>query len=803
MDEQKENAKKDIKEKEESLSLPTGTPEDIVLTPESGLTEQEAAEAMAAGDGNKASVEPGKSVLRIVADNLFTLFNLLNILLAIALVIVGAYRNMLFLGIVISNTLIGTIQELRARKTVKKLKLLSESPVKIKRGGTVGEYPADEAVKGDIVILKAGDQVPADAIMRSGVCSASEALLTGEQDAVEKKCGGWLYSGSFLTSGACECQLVHVGDNSYINRLSRNAKKIVPPKSALMTDLRRIVRIVSVLLIPIGILLFCKQFFMLHSPLTEAIPSTVAAMIGMIPEGLVLLASVALAVGVVKLGMRKTLVQELYGIETLARIDTLCLDKTGTLTTGAMSLAELIPLDADEEELRKTLADFLGAVDNTAPTLAAICREIEPVPNTPEVLLPFSSDRKNTAVTFPGGRTIVVGAPSFTLGESYAGRYKEIVREKAAAGLRVLAIAECEGSIEDGKIPPVTRILGLCVISDELRKEAPQCLEYFREEGVTIKVISGDDSVTVSSIAESAGLTGASSHAVDTSLLKDEELEEAAEKYIVFGRVTPERKRMLIAAMKKAGHNVAMTGDGVNDIPAMKVADCSIAMAGGADAARHTAQLILLDNNFTSLPEVVSEGRRVINNITRTSSLFLVKTIFSFLLSLLMLVLPASYPFQPIQLTLVSAVSIGIPGFFLALEPNKVRVKGNFLKTVFSNALPGGICVTIAAALSAMLSSVWSKASCSTMATVAAGIIGLLMLLKVCLPFTKLRLAVFTSMCVLFAIALAFFGRIFYLTPISGGQVAILAGIALFGAGVIFGIRYLYRKFRKGGARNP
>ncbi len=785
------NSKQKNKNKEESLTLPTGIPEGLAYTRASGLTSAEADEAMEQGLGNAATVDPGKSVLKIISGNLFTLFNLLNVLLALALVIVGAYRNMLFMGIVISNTLIGTIQELRARKTVQKLKLLSESPIKIKRDGETVELPAAGAVKGDIIILKAGDQVPADAIMRSGVCSASESLLTGEQDAVDKKEGDWLYSGSFLTAGECSCQLVYVGDNSYINRLSKSAKKIVPPKSALMTDLRRIVRLVSIMLIPIGILLFCKQYFMLHFPLEDSIPSTVAAMIGMIPEGLMLLASIALAVGVVKLGLRNTLVQELYGIETLARIDTLCLDKTGTLTTGSMSLRTLIPIDESEEELRQTISRFVGCVDNSSPTISAVARAVAPAPSVPAVILPFSSSRKNAAVSFNDGTTVTVGAPSFTLGNLYSGRIREIAEENAAKGYRVLCVAKSGKPIENGEIPPVEKIPGLIIIEDELRKEAPECLEYFRQQDVDIKVISGDDPKTVSFIAEAAGLKGSSESAVDVSQLSEDELQEAAEKYRVFGRVTPERKQKLIAAMKENGRNVAMTGDGVNDIPAMKTADCSIAMAGGADAARHSAQLILLDNNFISLPEVVSEGRRVINNINRTASLFLVKTIYSFLLSMLMLFLPAPYPFQPIQLTLISAFTIGIPSFFLALEPNSVRVEGNFLKTVISRALPGGICVTAAAALSTMLSSFWSQESCSTLATVAAGFIGLLMLLNVCLPFTKLRLAVFTSMCVLFAVALSFFGRIFFLTPISSGQIWILAGIVLVSATVIFSVRFI------------
>lgn len=780
-------------EKEETLKLPSGLPEDYVQTGENGLDGEEASRRAAAGLSNAASLNHGKSGWRIAADNLFTLFNLLNVLLAAALAVVGAYRNMLFLGVVISNTLIGTVQELRAKKTVEKLKLLSEAPVKVKRNGIVREIKVQDAVKGDIVLLKAGDQVPADAIMTGGSAAAGEALLTGEQDAVEKRYGDWLYSGSFITSGNCECQLVHVGDESYVNRLSKSAKKIIPPRSALMSDLRRIVRFVSIMLVPIGILLFCKQYFILRAGLDTAIPSSVAAMVGMIPEGLILLASVALAVGVVKLGRRKTLVQELFGIETLARIDTLCLDKTGTITTGAMKLERIIPLGESGSELKNTLSRFLGAVDNSAPTLRAIALEIEPGSEKPAVLLPFTSERKNTAVTFEDGRTVAVGAPSFTLKELYAGDVRSAAEAEAVKGYRVVAVAEFEGRITDGTLPPVKKALGFCVISDEIRPEAPECLRYFREQGVTVKVISGDDPKTVSTIAEAAGLEGACELCTDVSLLSDEELAEAAEKYLIFGRVTPERKQKLVEAMKKHGHNVAMTGDGVNDIPAMKTADCSIAMASGADAARHAAQLILLDNNFASLPAVVAEGRRVINNISRTASLFLVKTLYSFALGILMLVLPAAYPFQPIQLTLISTLTIGLPSFFLALEPNSERVRGNFLKTVILRALPGGISVTVCAATASMLERVWPRETCSTLATISAGIVGIIMLVSVSLPFTKLRATVCASMAVLLLTGILAFGKTFFLVPLRGWQFPVLLGLGLLGFAVVFLFRLLAR----------
>ncbi len=416
-----------------------------------------------------------------------------------------------------------------------------------------------------------------------------------------------------------------------------------------------------------------------------------------------------------------------------------------------------------------------------------------------------------------------MGAPSFTLGARYGGELKEKAERLAAQGLRVLALAECKGQIIDGAIPPVSIVHGLCIITDELRKEASECLHFFKEQGVTVKVISGDDPRTAAAIAAAAGLEGALENAVDASLIKgpvstgsdlepapagasflstgsdlehgseQTELSAAANKYTVFGRVTPERKQKLIAAMKTAGHTVAMTGDGVNDIPAMKTADCSIAMAGGADAARHSAQLVLMDNDFTALPRVVAEGRRVINNISRTASLFLVKTLYSFALGLLMLFLPAAYPFQPIQLTLVSVITIGLPSFFLALMPDPERVRGGFLRTVLTRAIPGSLAVTVCAATAAMLSFVWPQEVCSTLATLSAGIVGLLMLLTVCLPFNRLRAAVFGGMCVLFTLAVLLFPGVFYLVSLSGGQLAALAALAAGGASILFGARAVIR----------
>lgn len=778
----------------EDLTLPQGLPDPWRPTPEGGLSDTDADILRRAGRSNQTTANPGRSVLRILADNLFTVFNLLNVGLAVALMSVQAWRNMLFLGVVVSNTLIGTIQELRAKRTVERLRLLTLAPVRVLRGGSERQVPVDDLVQGDLIRLSAGEQIPADAILTGGICACSEAMLTGEQDAVHKKPGDWLYSGSYLLSGTCICQLVHVGDESYVNRLSRAAKQIEPPHSALMQDLQKLIRIIGIVLVPLGILLFLKQYFVLHQTTARAVTGSVAAVLGMIPEGLMLLTSVALAVGVVRLGRRRTLVQDLYGIESLARVDTLCLDKTGTLTTGSMAVSRMIPLSVSEEELRRQLSRFLGAIGGTSPTLTALSRSVLPGHEPAKTILPFSSDRKLSAVSFEDSTTLVLGAPSFVLGYLYDGEIREQVEAAASAGLRVVVLARCHGSIRMNDTPPVSEALGLFLLTDELRPEASNGLRYFREQGVSVRIISGDDPRTAATLAERAGLNGASAHAVDVSLLKDEELPGAVEDCVVFGRVTPDRKQALVAALQARGHNVAMVGDGVNDIPALKKSDCSIAMASGADAARRASQLILLDSDFSVLPDVVAEGRRVINNVTRTASLFLVKTIFSFVLTLLMLLLPAAYPFQPIQLTLISALTIGIPSFFLALESNHERIRGQFLRTVFYRALPGGLAVTLCAAVAALLEGSWSTEICSTVATVAAGCMGLCMLLTVCLPLTRMRAILLGTMAASFAVVTLLLGRVFYLMPLSAGQCWVLAGLILAGGAILFTLRHFLRK---------
>lgn len=781
----------------DELTVPSGVPEGFVLTQEGGLSPEEAAARLERGLGNKSNADPGKSVWQILAGNLFTLFNLLNVALALCLALVGSYRNMLFLGVVISNTAIGTFQELRAHRTIRRLKLMNAPLVRLLRGGRECECEAEQAVQGDLAIFRAGDQIPADAIVRSGSGMANEALLTGESDGVTKREGDWLLSGSYVTEGRLVAQLVYVGDESYVSRLTRHAKRIRRPKSALMNDLSKLIRLVSVLLLPIGLLLFGKQVLLQGAPLASAVPSSVAAMLGMIPEGLMLLTSVALFVGVVRLGRHQTLVQELYGIETLARADVLCLDKTGTLTTGDMRLKQLIPLGADEESMRRAISRFLSAFDLSSGTLNALRAVIVPSGEEPVATVPFSSARKLSAAGFADGETLILGAPSFVLGGAWQGDARDMAERAAAEGCRVLALCRAQGLPQGERLPTRRELLGLILLEDTLRPHCEDTLRYFEKQGVTLKVISGDDPRTVSAVARRAGLPAADSWVDASTLQTVEQLRLAATRYTVFGRVTPEQKRLLVEALKAAGHSVAMTGDGVNDIPALKAADCSIAIAGGAEAARQAAQLTLLDADFSRMPLVVDEGRRVINNITRAASLFLVKTLYSFALALLMLVLPAAYPFQPIQLTLVSTLTIGIPSFVLALEPNRERVQGSFLRTVISRAVPGATAVAVLAALCMLLVNLgYAPEVCSTMATLATGAVGLTVLLLVCMPFNRLRAALFAAMATLLLLAAALLGRLFFLVPLSAPELALLAGLMLAGVAMVIGLTRLVRARR-------
>ncbi len=782
----------------EKLEMPTGSTENAIKTPPCGLSSEEAARRAERGESNIRSEDEHKTVMWIISDNLFTLFNLLNFALALCLALVGSWKNMMFLGVVFSNTLIGTVQELRARATMKKLKLLNVRTSRVIRDGAERSCPAEELVLGDLVILSSGDQIPADALIAEGSCAADESLLTGESEPITKKPGEVLLSGSYLTEGRVTAQLIAVGNNSYAAKFTQEAKRIVAPKSELLGELKKLVSIVSRLLVPIGIIMFLEQYFYLKAPLDVAVPKAVAAMIGMLPEGLILLTSVALMAGVVKLGRRKTLVHELFGIETLARVDTLCTDKTGTLTTGETSFERFIPLEAGEAELKEKAAKLISAFEAGSGTLRGIASAVGASSEHAIATLPFSSARKKSAASFANGKTLILGAPSFVCD-------KEIEQAAKATneGFRVLLLAEADGVLNGEALPPVTRLLGLVLLRETLRPTAKDTLAWFKGEGVKVRIMSGDDPRTVAALARMLELDGGD-RVVDCAKLTDEELCEAAKSCVIFGRLTPERKRILVDALKSEGHNVAMTGDGVNDIPSLKAADCSIAMGGGAEATEHAAQIVLLDNDFSSLPAVVAEGRRVIGNITRTASLFLQKTLYSFALSvfniLIALFLPLNYPFEPIHLTLISSLTVGIPSFFLALEPSSERFSGSFLKRIVLSAIPGALGVTCCA-LAAMIANYYGvqDSVASTMAVLSAGAIGLGNLILICRPFSALRIAVCSAMCAAFVLIAAFLPAMFSLDvqSFTSGNWIMFAVMAAGGIAVLMLARLAVQPFLK------
>ena len=762
-----------------------------------GLTQEEVRAHREQGRTNTMPRRTEGGVADILRRNVLTLFNLLNLCLAGLLLWVGSHRDMLFLGVVLSNTLIGTIQELRAKRTHDRLQLLSEGRVRVMRDGVECRLSPQELVLDDVVLLSRGDQIPADATVLSGAGEADESLLTGESAPVSKAAGDTLYSGSFLVSGSVAARLTAVGADSYAGQLQLSARRVKRAQSELMRDMRRIIRWVSVLIVPIGAAMFSRQYASVDLGLRDAVTGTVASMLGMIPEGLILLTSVSLAAGVVALGRRNALVNELFGIETLARTDVVCMDKTGTLTSGEMVLDRTLALNGvPPEEIAAYMAALLRASADETPTVRALA-EAFPASNAPEIAqaVPFSSARKWSAAQAEGLGSVVLGAPERLL----KGEALEQAQALAAQGLRVLALLcapapLCGEALPEGLVPAA-----LLCLRDALRPNVQKTVRYFGEQGVTLKVISGDSPLTVSHAAAAAGVPGAD-RMVDLSTIEGEKDYTALSRhYTIFGRVSPQDKQGLIEALRKDGHGVAMVGDGVNDIPALKAADCSIAMAGGSDAACRVAQITLLDADFDVMPRIVLEGRRVINNITRAASLFLVKNIFSLILSVLLLIFPFAYPFAPIQLTLVSSLTIGIPSFVLALQPSRDRVSGSFLRNVIMRALPGGVC-TAALIIPLMAFSDglgFSQDVVSTLSTLIAGYSGLVVLFLTCLPLNALRGGLVAAMAALFAGAVLLLPQVFYLSPVSGGQWWVLAAAAVLAPLIQIGLGALVRRFHR------
>ena len=713
-----------------------------------GLTSQQVQEHRLHGWTNKAVEPPSKTTKEIVHENVFTYFNLIFVVLAVLLCLVGSFRDLTFLPVIIANTLIGIIQEIRAKQVLDKLTMLNAPRASVVRDGKRTVINAEDLVVDDIVIFKAGDQVCADAEVSAGEVQVNESLLTGEADEITKRKGDKLMSGSFIVSGQCHARLDKVGEDSYISKLTLQAKAMQSKEqSEMIRSLDKLVKCVGVAIIPIGIVLFSQAFFIQHDGFRESVTSMIAAVIGMIPEGLYLLTSVALAVSSIRLAQKKVLLHDMKCIETLARVDVLCVDKTGTITENTMKVQKLIKTDEyDEKEkggLSLLVGDFAAAMTNDNITMAAL-KEYFTKASGKKVLSKtgFSSATKYSSVTFEDG-AYVLGAPEFVLKEKYDD-YAEEITEYASTGSRVLAFGIYDGEV-DGK--PLTHGIlpfGFVLLANPIREAAKETFEYFAEQGVEVKVISGDNPVTVSNVAKQAGIKNADRY-VDASEFEDEQsMRKALLNNTVFGRVTPSQKRKFVRILKEAGHTVAMTGDGVNDVLALKDADCSIAMASGSDAAAQASQLVLLESDFSCMPEVVLEGRRVVNNIQRSASLFLVKNIFSFLLSVASVVFMFTYPLEPSQVSLISMFTIGVPAFFLALEPNKNMIKGHFLTNVLLKALPAALTDALAVAALVIFGRTFdvSSTDISTAATMLLAIVGFMILYKISAPMNKIRFSI-------------------------------------------------------------
>ncbi len=717
---------------------------------------------------NADAIVQTKSVWLIIRNTLFTLFNFVNIVLAAALISVGSYKHMLFMGIVISNFLIDIIQEIRAKRATDKLSLMSAATVAVRRNGKEITVKSDEVVLDDIILYSPGKQVVADSVVLEGGCEVNEAFLTGESESVTKEQGDMLYSGSFISSGKCIAQADAVGADNASYEISAGAKKIKTRASEIVKSLRKIIRIISVVIIPLGLLFFVRQYTLAGNTRALATEQTVAALIGMIPEGLILLTSTVLAVVVIRLARKRVLVNELYSVEMLARTDVICLDKTGTLTEGSMQVEDIILLNAAEkEEAEAVLASLYSCLDGNQ-TLNAVGQYLKSSGDwEPQLTVPFSSKRKWCGAYFPNKGAYILGAPEIVLTEKETETKSRVLL--LAKDYRVLCLSKSSTINNDKNLPKDRSAICLILLSDTVRQNAKETIEYFSRQGVSVKIISGDSHLTVSMIAKTVGVEGWE-QTVDMSSVTDQsEIADIAEKYVVFGRTSPQQKQLLIKALRDKGHTVAMTGDGVNDVLAMKEADCSIAVAEGTDAARTVADIVLLDSSFEAVPKIVDEGRTAINNIQRTASLFLVKTIYSTLLTLIFLFMVTPYPFKPIHLTLISAVSIGIPAFFLAFQPNKERVRGRFLQNVMIKAAPTGLTVVAGVLTVHIVARLidLTRAEVSMICVLITGIVALLGVLFISMPLDRLRLTLVTAMSAIFATGVLLFRQLFEITYLS------------------------------------
>lgn len=756
--------------------------------PAEGLSPQETKLRQSNGLSNIMPPSNTKSEGQIIKENVLTFFNLIFLVLALCLCLVGSFKNLMFLLVAVANTVVGSFQEIRAKRAVDKLTLVAAGTAKAIRSGQRVSVRTDQLVRDDIVEFAAGDQICADAVVRDGQLQVNESLLTGEADAILKNPGDTLKSGSFVISGRARVQLTHVGSESYAAKLAAEARRNVrSTKSEMMLSLTKLITVVGIALIPLGIILFLRHFLSVFQglPLRDSVESTVSALIGMIPEGLYLLTSVAIAASCLKLSRKRVLVQDMNCIETLAHVDVLCVDKTGTITEPTMEVTDVYPLNSERfsyDDIEKILAAFYHGEEPDNETARAMGQQFAGETTWRAVKrMAFSSSTKWSGADFGENGRYVVGAPEFIMGDRY-----DSIRSEAEPwserGCRVLLLAAYDTAFDDGPLQSAhVAPIALVLLSNLLRPDAQETFRYFASQGVSVRVISGDNPITVAQVATRAGIENADRYVDATTLSTEQDFEEAVKYYTVFGRVTPEQKRYLVRAFQKQGHTVAMTGDGVNDVLALKDANCGIAMASGSQAASQVAQIVLLNSQFSAMPAIVAEGRRVINNIQRAASLFLVKNIFSFALTLLLLFIDMPYPLLPIQLSLISTFTIGIPSFFLALEPNYARVEGKFMRNVIRRAMPGGLTNLTIVLLAGFFTSTFglSNEQLNTICVWVMSAVGLVTLYHVSVPFTRLRLAVLAGMTAAMLFSLLVIPAFFDLPALNASSALILVTLLL------------------------
>lgn len=769
-------------------------PEEFIfdVDAEKGLSNKQVERLRQAGYINTPVKPPSKSVGKIIATNVFTYFNFVFAVIAVILCLVQSWRDLTFLPIIIANTLIGIVQEIRAKITLDRLTILSAPTTRVIRNGKELEVRAEELVLNDVVVFRAGNQIPADAVVLSGDASVNEALLTGEADEIHKESGDNLMSGSFIVSGECRAKLTAVGESSYISQLTLQAKKIKnKEQSEIIRSLNKIVGLAGIAIIPIGGIIFSQRFFFEQAGAQASVQSAVAAIIGMIPEGLFLLSSIALAISAIKLAQKRVLLHDMKSIETLARVDVLCVDKTGTITDNSMLVADYIPLEKNKrDEVLTMMSDFAAAQKADNATMEAVKTYFtQPSKRKAKSVSGFSSEFKYSGVNYED-ESFVLGAPEFLLGDSYK-KYAKEIEKHSKKGYRVLLLARYAGEVNGKKLTKKVTPISLITLMNPVRENAPETFKYFADQGVEIKVISGDNPLTVSEVAKKAGIANADKYVDATTLHTKKDITDAMKKYAVFGRVTPDQKRKFVKALQKAGKTVAMTGDGVNDVLALRDADCSVAMASGSDAAVQAAQLVLLESDFARMPDVVTEGRRVVNNLERSGSLFLVKNVFSVLTATLAIVFSFTYPLIPAQISLVSMFTIGLPAFLLSQAPNHDLIKGRFVSNILKRAIPGGLTDVIVVAALGILFPIFKlpAENLGTCVTFLLGFVGMQMVIRVTKrPFGWYKRAIVLGCIGCMVFCYFFLPWLFGMTNVAPESLILTGIIALLSIPILYGL---------------